>query len=648
MSVCAKTVLLGFSLCLAGGCSHFVETRTITRFAEAMQQNDLDGVKSRSSEHFEKKALRLADSLDDFKILRIPDGKVSVVKVQDVSKDQKHVTVQIGDSKQELLYKLTRNDESGDWVIDDIYMQQKQKGLTARKSVTEQMDLLLTVREFLAAWDRGGRDSVLSIATPDFARLLGDLPPIYLAQLTKRVVGERSARTRVRPEAHMDEGVAIVKLPRMAGELVIKLEMLEDRWKVADVSLEARSEEERISSVQRLALVVKTGVSFLDAYAAGDKRALAGVCTEKFFVGSLNPADLSTVALPDAHIHAAGYKTKIQGARADFIIPTSNEILKIGLVRKDYEDPDIPSRYLVEDVTMYELDGSQEKRLAAMFTGHARMLIFADALADRNLPLLKASSTADFTQRVWGRLTDETIRELPLADIEDATPVTLSTVFHGAVTELTVRQGETALTYLLRDVEGQLRVDDILMPVHNRPNSLKATLELMIPIDNFARAIYASNLDGLQRSSSQEFNRQVWHQTSVLPDIGFDIPSHLRAPLRGVHEIEGQPDTLLVTLGDDSWGAQITMMQERSQYVIDEILLIAGPEPRQRARLKHTLRVQLSFGIRQAETAIRRPQTVEEASFDQPAPAAAPAHRDPPVNAAKRQFAADPFVDAGY
>src|SRR5690606_16074944 len=104
--------------------------------------------------------------------------------------------------------------------------------------------------------------------------------------------------------------------------------------------------------------------------------------------------------------------------------------------------------------------------------------IFAEALASRSLPLLKTSSTADFSRRVWSRLNDKSLRALAFADIEDVEPEVISTVFHGAVTEVNVKQGDRALTYMLRDVEGQLRVDDILMPVHNRPNSFKATLEM--------------------------------------------------------------------------------------------------------------------------------------------------------------------------
>ena len=47
-------------------------------------------------------------------------------------------------NKKEIFYELTR-EESGKWVVDDIYLKQKKKGIEAYKSVTEQMDLLLTV-----------------------------------------------------------------------------------------------------------------------------------------------------------------------------------------------------------------------------------------------------------------------------------------------------------------------------------------------------------------------------------------------------------------------------------------------------------------------------------------------------------------------
>ena len=46
-----------------------------------------------------------------------------------------------GDPKKEVFYELAR-DKSGHWVVDDIYLKQKRKGIEAYKSVTEQMDLL--------------------------------------------------------------------------------------------------------------------------------------------------------------------------------------------------------------------------------------------------------------------------------------------------------------------------------------------------------------------------------------------------------------------------------------------------------------------------------------------------------------------------
>src|SRR5262249_28361303 len=83
------------------GCAHLMETKTIENFAATLEKQDLEAMKANVSEEFAGRALRTANALDDLKILRIPDSKISVVEVEDVSKTQKRVTVEIGEAKKE-------------------------------------------------------------------------------------------------------------------------------------------------------------------------------------------------------------------------------------------------------------------------------------------------------------------------------------------------------------------------------------------------------------------------------------------------------------------------------------------------------------------------------------------------------------------
>jgi protein-tyrosine-phosphatase len=412
-------LLAGLLLCFGSGCAHFIEAQTIDHFTVALQKKDLPSLKSSTSETFERKTLRLAESLDDFKIINLPQGKTSIVKVEDVTEDEKRVTVEVGESKRKLLYKLTHDRETQKWVVDDIYVKQKKKGMTSARSVTEQMDLLLTVREFLAAWDQGDRNQALSVTTPEFGQLLSELPPAYFARLARQVVGEKSRTSAFRPEAELDADVAIVQLPRSNGRMVLTFKLLDEAWKVSDIAVEAGGEGKDIPSVLKMATALQASLSFLEAYHAADNRTLAKVCTKKFYRSSLAYADLTTVELPRVHQIQNEYKVKMRGVRADFVVSGESEIVRLTLKRSNLDsDSTAMPNYLVEDVTIFELESTQEKRLSSLFTAHAVMQIFSDALAKRDLNRLRKTSTADFNRRIWKKIDDSILTELPLSEIE--------------------------------------------------------------------------------------------------------------------------------------------------------------------------------------------------------------------------------------
>ncbi len=589
-------VLCAWCVSLASGCANFDETRTIAMFAQALEAGDLEQLKLQSSNEFERKALRLDESLEDFKILRIPDGKSTIMHVEDVSPAEKRVIVQIDGTTQKVKYQLKRDPDTKKWVVDDILLRQRGKGITSAKSVTEQMDLLLTVREFLEAWRGGDRDAIIGTTAPEFGQLLGELPEAYLTQLARRVVRKGSRKSRLKPKADLDADVAVVRLPRTSGDIVLKFELLQGDWKVGDVAVESRSDLEHIPSVKKLATVVWTAVAFLEAYAASDKQALQTLCVPAYFRSSLAPANLSQVKLPAANLPEDSYQIRMQDRFSDFLIETETEIVKLSLTRQERKDDDAPLGFLVDDVTIFELDGTQEKRLSALFTATATLQLFSEAFSAWDLRTLRLTSTLDLNQRVWQRLNDTSFRELPLAEIEDAVPEVLTTVFQGPVTEVTVKQGSRALTYVLRDRNGQLLVDDVLMAVNGRPNSLKKTCELMIPVNEFATALRLQNVDLLQRTSSKDFNRQVWYQAQGIPDIGFKMSSHLRSPL---NTIQVAPKKSWVLLGTDEWGARVFLVKEGERYVVDDVQLIRGVAPKHREQMKAAMRLHLAtYGVR--------------------------------------------------
>lgn len=586
------------------GCSHFVERRAIKAFTAAIEKQDFDRLLAVTSDDFEEKALRSTDALDNLTIVRLPTGKSSVVKVEDVSKTEKHVTVEVGKLQRKMLYKLQKDKKTGKWVVDDVFVRRKKDGVVVSKSVSDQMDLLLTVREFVSAWSTGNREEVLDITTPELRKALAPLPTIQLSQLTKRVASTKSKRSSFKPEAQMDQDVAFVTLPRATGKLVLSFQLIDGEWKVGDAAVESKGDSNRIASVRKTALALGAAVAFLDAYSSKDHTRLRINCTQKFYRGSLAPADLSTLRLPTVDQADQASNIKIQGDRADFIIPGEEEIVRLSMIRQ--EDPDdatATAKYLVEDVTIFELDGGQEKRLSAWFTAHAAMRIFAESLAKADLPMLKQSSSADLNGRVWNRLSkEEAATFIPLAEIDDASPKVIATVFAGAITEITVEQGKRAMTYILEVRDGELRVDDVLVPVVGRPNSMKVVLETMLPIRQFVAGATRNELASLQRASSRDFNRLIWQQLRTVPYMDRDMINLLaKAPASIEESADGD---FIVRFGTNSDGAAVRLESAAGRLFVDDIVMLRGKEAARDNGLKQRLKTDLANGMRRKGTVV--------------------------------------------
>lgn len=573
------------------GCANLVESRTIAAFSEALQKEDVDSLRDVTSSRFEEKSLRHEDSVKDFSVLRIPKGDVEIVDVDHISDTEKRVTGQIGKSKsRRLRYRLVRDEKTGKWVVDDVYIKKQKNGVSSTRAVTELMDLVTTVREFIEAWDAGSRSDILRMADPELGSLLGSLPDAYLMRLAKQAIRDR-AESKVRPEAQMDEDVALVKLPGKSGQMLISFTKIRDQWLISDLAVESRKDKDHISSVKQMATVLRSASVFLDSYSAGDKKKLKTVTMKSFFENSLEPAILSSVQLPTATQAASTYQVKLQSGFADFMVATNDELVKLSLSKVEGEDSTSAVKYLVDDVTIYEIDGNQEKRLSALFLAHAMVELYAEALSLRELDTVRMMSTSEFHDRVWQRIDEPLLMQLPMPEIENAKPKILTTVFMGAVTEVTVRQGSRALVYVLQDTDGELLVKDVLLPVSGRPNSLRKTLEAMVPVTQFANSLSQRNISALQQLSSRDLNRKVWHKAKQLPSIGLKPHEHFAVAMTS---LEMSDDLAIVGLGDDQYGARVRLVREGERFVVDDVRLIAGAELRQRIQLKEAMQFEIS------------------------------------------------------
>ncbi|MGZ0169502.1 MAG: hypothetical protein ACKVHE_08095 [Planctomycetales bacterium] len=584
---------------LFSGCANLVESRTIAAFSEALREEDVNLLRDVTSTRFEEKSLRHEDSVKDFSVLRFPKGDIEIVDVDVINDNEKRVTGQIGKSKsRRLRYRLVRDEKTGKWVVDDVYIKKQKNGVESTRAVSELMDLVTTVREFIDAWDSGSRSDILRMADPEFGTLLGSLPDEYLMRLAKQAIGDR-AESKIRPEAQMDEDVALVKLPGKSGQMIISFTKIRDRWLISDLAVESRKDKDHISSVKQMATVLRSASLFLDSYSVGDKKKLKTVTMKSFFSNSLEPAILSTVQLPTASQAASTYQVKLQSGFADFMVATDHELVKLSLSRIEGEDSSTAVQYLVDDVTIYEIDGNQEKRLSALFLSHAIVEIYAEALSLRELKTVQMMSTPEFRKRVWERVDEPLMMQLPMPEIENSKPRILTTVFMGAVTEVTVRQGSRALVYVLQDREGELLVNDVLLPVSGRPNSLRKTLETMVPVVQFANSLAQRNVDALQQLSSRDLNRKVWHRAKQLPSIGLKPHEHFAVALTS---LDMNDDLAIVRLGDDQYGARVRLIREGERFVVDDVQLIAGSEIRQRIDLKEAMQFEISRFRGQAST----------------------------------------------
>jgi len=614
MARTAYVVWFGMMLGLAApGCAHLIETQTVAKFASAIENKDPAAIRSISTPEFREKALRHSKALDDFDILHLPTGKVSVVKVDEVDENHRHVVVEVGERERKLRYELVRDEETGKWLVDDIRTPQKRNGLVVARSVTEQMDLLLTVREFLDAWERGSRSEVLKTVTPELAGVLRDLPPSVLSRLAQRVVGQSETEGRHRPKATLDGKAAIVRLSRSNGKMLMRFSQMDGKWKVADVAVDSSTDQDRLRSLLKQAVVMRTAGRFLTAYSAGDKEALSDLCTTKLYEESLAYADLSSFPLPAGPEGDTRSKVTLKDGRANYILPASKQsMVRITLTETDPRDstteapaPEAEASeaptpgadassspmYRVEDVALYRLDRQQEIRISSFFVSRAWVKIFAEALAQRDLVVLRKASTMDFRRRVWERADEELINALPQLGLGSKQVAIELTDFHGSITEVHVRQGEQDATYLLREREGQVRVDDVLVLEYGQPRSLKSILEAMVPIYKFKRGVQEGNIAELQRNSSRDMNRLIWKQTRSVPASAKVLPRYLQLPLSGMQR---DGEDVIVALGDEHFGARVLLVNEHSQYVVGDVLLISGPLPNQRAKLKHHLRLELA------------------------------------------------------
>lgn len=215
---------------------------------------------------------------------------------------------------------------------------------------------------------------------------------------------------------------------------------------------------------------------------------------------------------------------------------------------------------------------------------------FSIALTQRDVETLKKNSTHDFNQRVWAKVAAAHFDGLPMARLAPVKPTILQTRFKGSLTEILIEQGETPMTYVLRDEGGRMLVDDVLSPAADWPESMKASVEVLISILNFRAALADSNMQAIRGTASIDFTRFAWNHFQMAPQFDLNPDDFLKAPLTRISRGEDRAD---VVFGDARHGARFQMVKEKDQFVVDDVMLVAGPLARDHIAMKRTIRMQL-------------------------------------------------------
>jgi hypothetical protein len=570
------------------GCTGMMTQHAVTAFANGIQSKDLSRLKASTSTDFEQKALRLSESAQDLRLLNLPQGKANVVSIEEKGLNQRVVQVQHGDSKKMIEYQLVR-EKSGKWVVDDVLISQKKDGdeRAVWRSITDQMNLLLSVRELITDWQSKDRGRVLSATTSELRRELEGLPPAWLDKVTARVAGEGPLRSW-RPEASMKEDRAIVKLTRSGAsggrdrEVMMEFKLADGRWLLEDASWPGVDHSD-VSSLRKLSLALTFSRKFLEAYGASDKSSLKHLCTPEFG-RCLEGSDLNRVPLPVVDLLTRPFEVRQHMHKLDVLLAAENETFTLN-VQWQNENGEVPTssddkvtQARVEEITIYDRKQEEVKRVSSMFQAHAVVEYYAEVLSSGDVERLKYLSTSQFNDRVWKRFPPEILRLIRLPEIENAPPRLVTTVFQGPVTEVTVMQGQRALTYVLHTQDAEVKVDDILLPVMDRPSSLCKHYELLGPIYQLADGIRRQDKDVLMATSGTSLDRIVWEQVHEAPHIGVDVVRRLVTPVVAIRAGDLQSR---VTLSDGRNVAEVELEEERGRFVVADVTFLdsSGKQP---------------------------------------------------------------------
>ena len=559
---------------------HVTENRAITQFTDALIEDNEKAFRRSVSTRFEQRAMRSADAWKDLEILKLPKVKLEIDDstvvdentFETIAKDEKGTKYQ---------FMIARDPEKRRWVIDDVLVRQRKKGTSATKSVSEVMDLLLTVREFLTTWQSNDRSAILPALSVSLREPLEQMPEPWMNRLVERVSSECESEMARRPEIQMNESDALVKMPSKNGFLLMKVAREDDHWLFSDIEVRQRKTDDHPGSVLRQARALHAVSQFLAAYGKEDKVALKTLCDGTFYRTSLEIGDLSMIRMPSAEHAPDDFEIRSFSGQLTIMVPDKTQIVQLDLTTPKSDDRkavqklaegSVETSFVVRDITIYDRQTRKQQKLESAFTAPVRAMLFVSALHDQNLPILKHLSTEEFSHGTWDRIDPTLVSQLQLSEVPGGTLTLRNTDVRGDTTEMEFMSDSGQIcSIIMRSENGTLNVDDIQYPdASAQIASLRNHLQLTVPIVELASAWHKQDLSGVKRTCSMDFNRLIWGNLKTLPGEFDRLPEMLLVP---VQSTERRADSqAVVALGRQGEPPiSVRLLKENNAWVIDEI-----------------------------------------------------------------------------
>ena len=559
---------------------HITENRAITQFTDALIEDNEKAFRRSVSTRFEERAMRSADAWKDLEIMKLPKVKLEIDDSTSVDENT-FETIAKDEKGTKYQFRIARDTEKRRWVVDDVLVRQQKKGTSATKSVSEVMDLLLTVREFLTTWQSNDRSAILPALAASLREPLEQMPEPWMNRLVERVSSECESEMARRPEIQMNESDALVKMPSKNGYLLMKVARDGNHWLFSDIEVRQRKTDDHPGSVLRQARALNTVSQFLAAYSKEDKVALKTLSDETFYSTSLEIGDLSMIGMPSAEHAPDDFEIRSFSGQLTIMVPDQTQIVQLDLTTPKSDDRkaiqklaegSVETSFVVRDITIYDRQTRKQQKLESAFTAPIRAMLFVSALHEQNVPILKQLSTKEFSRGTWDRIDPALVSHLPLSEVPGGELTLQNTDVRGDTTELEfISDGGQICSVIMRSENGTLNVDDIQYPNSSaQVASLRNHLELTVPIVELASAWHKRDLSGVKQNCSMDFNRLIWGNLKTLPGDFDRLPDMLLVP---VQSTERQADSqAAVALGHQGEPpVSVRLLKENSAWVIDEI-----------------------------------------------------------------------------